>query len=439
MAANAGLRAVIAECLEAIIHQGASLDRELEAARGRVASIRDQGFLQECVYGTLRFLFVLRFQLKTLLGRPLRKRDAILECLLLSGLYQLRQMSIPAHAVVDQAVAACKELDRAWATGLVNGVLRNAERRAQALGDIPSSDLPASWNHPAWFIERLRTAWPADWSAVLAAGNAHPPLTLRVNRLRGTTADYAARLLALGITAHEIAAAPSCLVLEKPVRIAELPDFDSGAVSVQDAAAQLAAPLLDVQTGSRVLDACAAPGGKSMHLLELAGGDCDLQALDISAERLKSVADNALRLGLTCRITPGDAGDPAGWWDGVPFDRILLDAPCSGSGVIRRHPDIKIHRQPADLTQLQSTQRKLLERLWETLQPGGKLLYVTCSVLPSENDDILAAFHAGRTDCAIVPLAVEWGRATGHGRQILSGENGMDGFYFGLLQKRADV
>jgi 16S rRNA (cytosine967-C5)-methyltransferase len=188
-----------------------------------------------------------------------------------------------------------------------------------------------------------------------------------------------------------------------------------------------------------VLDACAAPGGKSMHLLELADGDCDLQALDISAERLKSVADNALRLGLTCRITPGDAGDPAGWWDGVPFDRILLDAPCSGSGVIRRHPDIKIHRQPADLTQLQSTQRKLLERLWETLKPGGKLLYVTCSVLPSENDDILAAFHADRTDCAIVPLAVEWGRATGHGRQILSGENGMDGFYFGLLQKRADV
>ena len=439
MAATAGLRAVIAGCLEAIVHQGASLDRELEAARLRVAVVRDQGFLQECVYGTLRFVFGLRFQLQTLLGRPLRKRDAVLECLLLSGLYQLRHMSVPPHAVVDQSVAACKELDRAWATGLVNGVLRNAERQAPALGAIPATLLEASWNHPLWFIERLRAAWPADWTAVLAAGNAHPPLALRVNLMRGSAADYAARLQALGITAQPVAAAPACLVLDKPVRVAELPDFDAGAVSVQDAAAQLAAPLLDVQPGARVLDACAAPGGKSMHLLELLAGNCDLQALDISAERLKAVAASGQRLGLACRITPGDAAEPASWWDGVPFERILLDAPCSGSGVIRRHPDIKIHRQTADLTQLQSTQHKLLERLWPTLQPGGKLLYVTCSVLPSENDDILLAFHAGREDCRVLPLAVTWGRATGYGRQILSGENDMDGFYFGLLQKRPDV
>lgn len=434
------LRAAIADCLDRVVNGGGSLDRALEQSRALLANPRDQGFLQECVYGCLRQLFSLRAQLGGLLQKPLRKKDAIVECVLLAGLYQLESMATPAHATINESVTACTALDRDWARGLVNAVLRNAQRRAAKpaeAGVAPESGDETRFNHPQWLIGKFRKAWPLDWADVLVAGNAHPPMTLRVNRLQTTREEYLTRLVAVGLNAVPSPSAPHALLLERPVRVTELPGFDTGAVSVQDAAAQLAAPLLEVRAGQRILDACAAPGGKALHLLELSNGQARLLAIDNSAERLQSVAENLQRAGLTCGLLVADASTPASWWDGEPFERILLDAPCSGTGVIRRHPDIKLHRQPDDLAALVETQRALLEGLWPTLAPGGRLLYVTCSVLPAENEQVLAAFNAAHADCTAVPIAAGWGRATVHGRQILTGEHEMDGFFFGLLQKHA--
>lgn len=429
------LRATIAECLALVLHDGVSLDRALQQHRVSLPDPREQGFLQETVYGVLRQVFRLRARLATLLRRPLRKRESVLECLLLAGLYQLREMAAPAHAVVNESVAACEALDRGWARGLVNAVLRNAERQ-RAADTGPATSPEAQWDHPQWLIGKLAKAWPQDWQSLLTAANARPPLTLRVNRLRTSREDYRTQLQAAGIDAVAVEHAPDALLLTQAVPVRDLPGFSAGLCSVQDAAAQLAAPLLGVRPGQRVLDACAAPGGKTMHLLELGGDPTLLIALDISPERLVAVAENAARLGLSCAVLQGDAARPADWWDGIAFDRILLDAPCSGTGVIRRHPDIKVHRRPEDLSALAATQRALLDQLWPTLAPCGELLYVTCSVLPTENEDVVAAFCASHPDCETLAIDVSWGRATGHGRQILTGEQQMDGFFYSLLRKR---
>ena len=374
------------------------------------------------------------------LERPLRSRETLLECLLLAGVYQLREMSCPAHAVVNESVAACQLIDREWAKGLVNAVLRKAQRQATALNSVTEApEAPeALWNHPQWLIGKLAKAWPDDWQALLAAANARPPLSLRINCLRGTREDYLAELAAAGIQASTPSTAPLAVVLAQPVPVRELPGFIEGRCSVQDVAAQLAAPLLAPAAGHRVLDACAAPGGKTMHLLELTAGAIELLALDVNEARLGAISESATRLGLDCTVRQGDATDPTGWWDGTPFDRILLDAPCSGSGVIRRHPDIKLHRRPDDLVSLAHTQRRLLDQLWPTLAAGGHMLYATCSVLPAENEHLVQAFCAAQADCEVLPIDVSWGRATGHGRQILTGEQAMDGFFYSLLRKRSD-
>lgn len=432
------LRAAIAECLELVIAGGFSLDRALEQYRPRLGDPREQGFLQECVYGVLRHVFSLRASLADVLERPLRSRETLLECLLLAGIYQLREMSCPPHAVVNESVAACQLLDRGWAKGLVNAVLRNTERRGQALQAGADEGPEAQWDHPQWLIGKLAKAWPDDWQALLTAANARPPLSLRVNALRVTRDDYLAQLLAAGIQASAVSAAPQAVVLAQAMPVRELPGFAEGLCSVQDLAAQLAAPLLAPRAGHRVLDACAAPGGKTMHLLELTAGQIDLLALDLNDTRLGAIRESVTRLGLACAIRQGDAGDPDSWWDGVPFDRILLDAPCSGSGVIRRHPDIKLHRRPEDLAALADTQRRLLDQLWPTLAAGGLMLYATCSVLPAENEHLVREFCAAQTDCEVLPIEVSWGRATGHGRQILTGEERMDGFFYSLLRKRSD-
>ena len=429
------LRAGIARCLERVAAHGVSLDQALEEAKESLESPRDQAFLQEAVYGSLRRWFSLRSRLRELLSRPLRKRDFVVECLLVSGCHQLWGMSLPAHAVVDQSVLACPALGCDWAKGLVNALLRRAAQLPPTAG---LKDEEAGFDHPRWLVEALRAAWPDDWRDLLMANQQHPPLTVRVNLLRGSAKDYRTRLSAAGLAATEHVLVPSALSLAQAVPVGLLPGFAQGDASVQDAAAQLAAPLLGLQPGARILDACAAPGGKTTHLLEQAADPARCLALDVSAERLRGIHQNVTRLGLACEVACADARNPEDWWDGVPWTHILLDAPCSGTGVIRRHPDIKLHREPADIDALVELQRALLEGLWPTLAPGGRLLYVTCSVLPAENESQVARFCAEHEDCVVIPLAGPWGRATGHGRQVLTGEHDMDGFFFCLMQKRFD-
>lgn len=428
-------RATVAQIVTAVAHEGALLDRELETHRSPAADPRDQAFVQECAYGVLRHYYALRHRLGGLLERPLRRRDAVVEALLLSGLYQLFELGTPAHAVVDASAQACRELDRAWAAGLVNAVLRNALRQRDAYV-APGEDAgEAFWNHPGWLVDAIATAWPEDWRAVLRAATTRPPLVLRVNSARITRDEYIALAAASAVDATPLALCRDGVQLGRALPVARIPGFTEGLVSIQDGAAQLAADLVAPQPGERVLDACAAPGGKTMHLLERTGGALDLTALDDDAQRLARVEDNARRLGFECSIVRGDAGAPAEWWDGRQYDSILLDAPCSATGVIRRHPDIKLHRRAEEPSRLAAQQSAIIDGLWPLLREGGKLVYATCSILPRENDEVIAAARRRHPDFRVLPIEASWGRATACGRQILTGEHDMDGFYFALIGK----
>ncbi len=428
-------RALIARVVARIVHDGALLDQELELTRRQLDDARDQGYLQECAYGVLRHYYELRRRLAVLLAKPLKKRDAEIEALLLSGLYQLFELGTPAHAVVDASASACRELDRAWATALVNAILRAALRKPAATASV-DDDPEARWNHPRWLIDAIATAYPAHTEAILAANLARPPFSLRVNRRRAAREAYLRELDAAGIAARILPDCADGIVVETPLPVARLPGFADGRVSVQDGAAQLAATLLDAHAGQRILDACAAPGGKAMHLLECFD-DIDLTALDLDPSRLARVQDNTGRLGLDCRTVAGDAASPGAWWDGRAYDRILLDAPCSATGVIRRHPDIKLHRRPADVAALAARQGTILDALWPLLRGGGKLLYATCSILPQENDAVIEAALARHPDAAVETLRVDWGLTSRYGRQLLPGEHDMDGFYYCLIGKSA--
>lgn len=428
-------RALIAQLLARVVHEGALLDHEIEAARRQLGDARDQGFVQECAYGVLRHYYGLRRRLAALLAKPLKKRDAEIETLLLSGLYQLFELGVPAHAVVDASAQACRELDRAWATALVNALLRASLRKPATIAD-DADDPEVRWNHPRWLVDAITAAYPQHGASILTANLARPPFSLRVNRRRATRDAYLRELEAAGIAARILPDCVDGIVVETPLPVARLPGFAEGRVSVQDGAAQLAATLLDARPGQRVLDACAAPGGKAMHLLECVD-DLALTALDVEPARLARVRDNAGRLGLDCRLVAGDAASPDAWWDGQTYDRILVDAPCSATGVIRRHPDIKLHRRAADIAPLAARQRAILDALWPLLREDGKLLYATCSILPQENDAVIEAMLARHADAAVETLHIDGGLATGHGRQWLPGEHDMDGFYYCLIGKSA--
>jgi 16S rRNA (cytosine967-C5)-methyltransferase len=385
----------------------------LEAGSSLGAAVRD------LAYGTLRNLGLLDALLAELLRKPVKPA---LHALLLAALYQLRARPRTSHTTVDQAVRAVARLEPA-AKGLANAVLRNYLREADALVARCNSD-SAHYSYPQWWIDRVRTAWPQQWESVLNAGNLHPPMTLRVNPRRLSAEQYLAKLGERGI-AGELAGAQAIL-LERPLPIDSVPGFGAGEVSIQDAGAQLAAPLLDVQAGMRVLDACAAPGGKTGHILELA--DCALTALDSDPARVPRIRDNLTRLGFSARVVCGDCASPAAWSDGGLFERILLDAPCTASGVVKRHPDIKWLRRDSDIAQLAATQGRMLDALWQLLAPGGKLLYATCSVFPQENAQTVASFLARRDGARRLPLAgLEGGQLLPDARH--------DGFFYALLEK----
>ena len=429
------VRAGAARVLVQVISDGRSLSDVLPAAAQQLADPRQRALLQELCYGTLRWYYRLDALLQRLLKKPLKQRDADVRCVLLVGLYQLDQLAMPQRVAVNETVQATHALNKQWASGLVNGVLRNYQRQAAALEAGVAAEFVSGYAHPAWLIEQLQFDWPNDWEQILTANNARPPFSLRVNRQRITRTEYLETLAGQSLDANLLEYTSSGVQLDKPVPVDVLPGFSAGYVSVQDGAAQLAAGLLDLHPGQRVLDACAAPGGKTAHILESQPDLAMVTAVDIEPHRLARIEENLSRLSLhACQIA-GDVAAPSAWWDGKRYDRILLDVPCSASGVIRRHPDIKLLRKPGDITKLVSAQARLLQAMWPLLSSGGMLLYCTCSVLAVENSQQIAAFLETQEDAAEVKIEAVWGRECQHGRQIFPGENEMDGFYFACLTR----
>ena len=424
----ASARVLAAELVNRVLLDGYSLGAEIDRLRPQVSDPRRLATAQHLAYQTLRHAGRFGFFLDQLAKRALTPAE--LTGFLLVALAELDDEAAPAYAVVNECVA---EVGRRHppARGFVNALLRNFLRQRSALTAAAADDPVAHWNFPAWWIKRLRADWPAHWATILAAQNRHPPFTLRVNRRRIALADYQALLAAAGLAARQTG--PSALTLERAVPVAELPGFADGLVSVQDLGAQWAAPLLDVTDGLRVLDACAAPGGKTAHLLELA--DLDLTALDADPARMRRVADNLARLGLVAEMKVADAGQPADWWDGRPYDRILLDAPCTGSGVAGRHPDGKWLKRAADATDLATRQARLLEALWPLLKPGGTVLYATCSVFPEENSAQIAAFLGRHPDARRDRLALPDGVSdlAADGQVFPTTEH--DGFFYARIRK----
>lgn len=427
-------RVVAAHVLAEVLGRGRSLAQALPAPLATLKDARERGFAQELCYGVLRHRARLRALCAPLLARPLPARDLDVGCLLYAALYQLDALEGAPHGAVHGAVEAARALGKPWAAGLINAVLRRFLReRSQCLARL-SADEEAIHDHPRWLIEALKRDWPADWQAICAANNQRPPFTLRVNPLRLTRGEYLDLLAEHGIGARATRHSPQGVVLDRPCDVRALPGFAQGLCSVQDEAAQLAAGLLEPASGERVLDACCAPGGKTAQLLECQP-QARLTALDQDAARLLRVTENLARLELDAQLVCADARDSAAWWDGVPYARILLDAPCSSSGVLRRHPDGKWLKQAADLPALATAQADLLTALWPLLAPGGMLLYATCSVFDRENAAVIVRFLADTPDAQVLPIMAEWGRACRLGRQILPGEDGMDGFFYARLAK----
>ena len=437
---GAKLRAVAAELVDGVVNDGRSLDAAIAEHESRVA-VDERPLLRMLCYGSLRHHWRLSAWVDELLSRPLRKRDRVVSSLIAIGLYQIAEMRIPDHAVVSLTVEATRPLGKPKLAGLVNACLRRFTRERIAVR--ATAEPQAQWNHPNWLIERIRADWPDDWQRILEANNERAPMWLRANAARNSAESYRQRLAGAGIAAAGLDGFPDAVRLEKPQAVDSLPGFAAGDVSVQDAAAQIAARWLldDLPGRSRVLDACAAPGGKTGHLLELAADRLSLVAVDSDASRIAAIEDNLLRIGCDATIIAADASNPKEWWDGEPFGRILLDAPCSATGVIRRHPDIKLLRREGDLARLAALQAALLTALWALLAPGGTLLYVTCSVMAAENDDVVSRFLQERDDAVendVLPnnnIRDLMLRKT-RGYQVLPGTAGLDGFYYAALQKK---
>ena len=426
-------RALAAEVLADVTLRGASLRERLQPAQSKLADARDRAFLTALCNEGARWWLRFDKALDGLLQQPLRKREPVLHALLVLGLVQLEILQLPPHAAVAATVEATRALQRGGFAKLANAVLRRWLRERDALNARLDRDTTTRSAHPRWLAEALARDWSQNAGAILAANNAPSPPMLRVNARRTTPEDVIAELADAGIRAQPHPWLHDALQLDAHADLARLPAFAQGHFSVQDGAAQCAADLMDLQDGLRVLDACAAPGGKACHMLERA--DLQLWALEREPARAASIRSNLERLKLKCELRTSDAGDPAMWWDGKPFDRILLDAPCSATGVIRRHPDIKLHRRAGDIPQLAREQSRLLEVLWPLLARQGRFVYATCSLLREENERIVGAFLDAHPDAQPAPCNFPVGRAAGAGWQILPGEGGLDGMYYAAIAK----
>jgi 16S rRNA (cytosine967-C5)-methyltransferase len=423
----------------AVTDRGRSAEAAFADTSHRAQGAPEVSAVRAISLGTLRWYLRLVPALELLLERP-EDLAAPVRALLAVGAHQVEYSRNAPEATVHAAVDAARLLGVKRATGLVNAVLRRFVSERATLFERIDVGLPARTAHPAWLVERICAAWPQHAPGLLLADNAHPPMSLRVDLSRVGAVDYQARLAEQSIDSHLIQWAPSAIVLDRPIAVSDLPGFAEGLVSVQDAGAQLAAVLLDASPAMRVLDACAAPGGKTGHLLEVLGEGADLTALDINPDRVALISENLRRLGRTARLCVGDVRDPTSFWDGLPFERILVDAPCSSTGVIRRHPDIKLLRRPGDVPAFAAAQLAILRSAVTMLSPGGRLLYSTCSVLPEENEEVVAALVAAEPGLRPIALPVAE-RVPGAierrpGVQLLPGAAaGTDGFYYACLEK----
>lgn len=425
------VRAAAARALAQVIG-GASLNQVLPPALETVAD-RDRALLQQLCYGTLREAPKFQAVLGNMLAKPLRDRDRDIQGLLLCGLYQLDGMRIPDHAAVSATVAATKALRKTWARGMTNALLRRYQReRDKLLAALPAAQAN---NHPDWLYQQLHQQWPSQAQGVIEANNTPPPMTLRTNAAHTTREEYLQLLELAGIQARPGRLSPQAITLAEPYDVGALPGFAEGRVSVQDEAAQMAAHLLQARPGERVLDACAAPGGKACHILEMQPELKELVAMDVDEKRLVKVRQNLQRLGLEAGLHCDDASRPGDYFSPESFDHILVDAPCSATGVIRRHPDVKLLRRADDIPSLGKQQLQILQGLWPLLRRGGRLLYATCSVLEQENDDVVASFLQSCEDAQVRPIKHTWGEATAHGRQLLPTPSGPDGLYYCVLSR----
>ena len=430
-APGAAVRAQAARVLTAVLDDGRSLKAVLAHVLPELADPRDRGLLEAICLAVLRQRRRYEFVLSQWLQKPLSRRDRPVHCLLLAGLAQIDGLGLPAHAAVAASVEAARQLGREDRVALVNALLRRALRERW-----PQND--AGGTHPRWLQRAIERDWPEHAERILLENLRPAPLWLRINERLGSRAQYRERLLALGLAAQAPDTPRQALCLSEPVPVASLPGWDAGDVVVQDGAAQLAAEALALPAQARVLDACAAPGGKTAQLAERLQGEGELLALDIDEARLRKVQDTLQRLGLaspSIHLRAVDAAAASDWWDGKPFDAILLDAPCSATGIIRRQPDILWHRRAEDIPALVAQQARLLDALWPLLRPGGELLYATCSILKDENEGQIAAFLQRRADARAVALPAHYGLPVGAGRQRLPGDEGMDGFFYALLRK----
>ncbi|WP_129641224.1 16S rRNA (cytosine(967)-C(5))-methyltransferase RsmB [Peristeroidobacter agariperforans] len=441
MSASAAVRARAARIVAEVVEHGRSLDAVLSAES--TSNKQERGLLRSLSYDSIRWYVRLDALLDRLLSRPNQTLEPEIRALAIVGLCQLIYTDIPAHAAVAETVAATRVLKQPRASGLVNAILRRCQREhAQLLPKI-DRDLAVRTAHPRWLVEKLRKDWGERANEILDANNQRPPFWIRVNRARVTAANYREQLQAKQIGVLASAFDDTALLLDRAMDVSDLPGFAEGMVSVQDAAAQFAGHLLDPQAGERILDACAAPGGKTGHLLELEPELAALTAVDVSPERLTRVSQNLHRLGVSAQVVAADAAEPAKWWDGKPFNRILLDVPCSATGVIRRHPDIKLLRRSDDIAALAARQSQLLRALWPLLLSGGRLLYASCSALQVETTAVIADFLRDESSARDVtgerlqalPPVGEGTRVGAHGLRIAAGSAGMDGFYYALLEK----
>ena len=426
MSDGVAVRVAAARALDAVLHRGRSLKATLADAQAALPDPRDRGLLEAIVMTALRQRPRFDAALSSWMPKPLGARDRDLRALLHAGFAQLA-LGLPAHAALAATVDAARAIGRAHQAGMVNALLRRALREG-----LPA-DAPAdAW--PAWLAQRIRDDWPAEADAIFEASACQPPMWLRVNQRHGSRDAYLQALAGAGIAAEASGHLADALRLEVAVPVQQLPGFDAGAVSVQDGAAQAVADALAPPAGSRVLDACAAPGGKAAHLVERDPG-LRVLALDLDPRRVRRMQDAFVRLQLEIEARAADATQPEAWWDGTPFDAIVIDAPCTATGIVRRQPDVLLHRRAEDVEALAALQARLLDALWPLLAAGGVLVYATCSILRAENAAQVEAFLARHPDATLEPLDARFGRDTGFGCQRLPGEDDMDGFFIARLRK----
>ena len=431
---KADARFIATKILARVLQQGESLSTAMPRETANL-DLRERPMVQALVYGVLRWRWKIEAILKPYIKKPLKNKDLDVKIILMLGVFQLLWMRTPDYAAVDAAVKSSLKIKKKWSKGLINAILRQLIRDREKI-DV-SNDEVANYSHPQWLIELIKKDWPEHWRQVLSQANEPAPMSLRIDTQQISIEKYCQQLAEVELTAEPHPQVSPALVLDQACDVHRLPGFDQGMVSVQDAAAQLAAQLIDLHVEQKVLDACAAPGGKTAHMLQTEPA-ITVDAVDISEARLQRVEENLDRLNLQANLITADIAEVKEWWSGEQYDRILLDAPCSATGVIRRHPDIKSLRRESDIQELVATQKNILDAVWPLLKPGGKLLYATCSVLKAENRQQMQAFLQRTDDAKEIKLVADWGHEQKVGRQILTGESQMDGFYYALVEKNTD-